>query len=106
VADGARDFLYVLRPARPAMLAEGPTPEESEAVAAHAAYLAGLARAGVATLYGRTDTRDERTFGLVVFRAASQPAAEAIVREDPAVARGVMTAELYPYRLAYVRGGP
>jgi uncharacterized protein YciI len=105
-AAAGRDFLYVLRPARPAMLTEGLTDREREAVADHLTYLRRLAADGVMTLFGRTDTTDERTFGLVVFRAPSEEAACRLMGDDPAVARGVMTAELFPYRVAYVRGDP
>jgi len=48
-------------PTRPAMLTEGPTPEEREAVAAHLAYLERLAAAGVVLLFGRTQTTDSST---------------------------------------------
>ena len=51
-------------------------------------------------LAGRTNTRDESTFGIVIFKAESDEAAQAFVDEDPAVKAGVMTAMLFPFRLA------
>ena len=102
MGDGARYFVYVLRPARPAMLAEGLTTAERETVGAHLTYLQRLAAEKVVILFGRTDTSDERTFGLVIFRAGSEAEARGVMEGDPAVARGVMTAEVFPYRLLHV----
>ena len=94
------EYIYVLRPARLAMLTEGPTVEESATVADHFAYLEDLTERGVMVLVGRTQTADEETFGIAIFRADSDEAARAIMAADPAVARGVMAATLYPFRIA------
>lgn len=99
------DYLYVVRPTRPAMLTEGPTATEAAAVTRHLQHLRELARQGIVVLAGRTQTTDPGTFGLVVFRAGGEAAARAVVESDPAVAAGVMRAELYPYRIAVV-GSP
>jgi uncharacterized protein YciI len=96
----SQQFLYLLRPTRVAMLAEGPTAREAEVVAQHFAYLQRLVAEGVAFMAGRTLLADERTFGIVVFTADSEPQAREIVSSDPAVREGVMTAELFPYRVA------
>lgn len=96
-------YLYRIRPARPAMLTEGPTPEEEAIVGAHFTYLRGLTERGVVILAGRTLNSDERSFGIVVFNAEDDDAAGQIVRDDPAVRGGVMTAELFPYRVALIR---
>jgi uncharacterized protein YciI len=45
----------------------------------------------------------DQTFGLVIFEAASEEAAQAFMRADPAVAAGVMTASLHPYSIALQR---
>ena len=94
------EFLYRLLPARPAMLTEGPTPEERAAVAAHFAYLQELTAAGVVMLFGRTQTTGPETFGIVIFRAESADAAYRIMASDPAVQTGVMRAEVFPFRVA------
>jgi uncharacterized protein YciI len=49
---------------------------------------------------GRTTTEDAQAFGLVVFQAESQAAAEQLMNDDPAVRDGVMSAELFPFRVA------
>ncbi len=98
--DPTSEFLYRLTPTRPAMLAEGLTPEERTAVSAHVTYLERLAAAGVVLLFGRTQTTDPGTFGIVIFRAASLAEAERLTADDPAVRAGVMRAELFPFRVA------
>ena len=42
----------------------------------------------------------ERTFGIVVFVASSNQEAIELMQNDPAVSRGIMVAELFPYRVA------
>lgn len=100
-----REFLYVIRPTRLAMLTDGPTPEEARIVSDHFEYLKRLAADGVVQLAGRTLREDDSAFGLVVFRAESEAAARAVMEGDPAVREGVMRAELHPYRIAVV-GSP
>jgi uncharacterized protein YciI len=96
----SKQFLYVIRPARPAMLVDGPDAREAAVVDEHFAYLERLVAEGVVLMAGRTLETGERTFGLVVLQAGSEDEARARMRDDPAVAQGVMQAELYPYRVA------
>jgi uncharacterized protein YciI len=96
------EFLYTIQPTRIEMLAEGPTPEEERIVDAHYNYLKELTEKKVVILAGRTLITDARSFGIVVFRADSEEAARNIVADDPAVKGGVMRAELFPYRVAFL----
>jgi uncharacterized protein YciI len=96
-------FLYVLRPTRLEMLTDGGTPDEERIVGEHFAHLQHLTEQGVAILLGRTLNNDERTMGIVIFNADDDAAAHAIMESDPAVVNGVMTAELFPYRVALIR---
>jgi len=82
------------------MVTEGPTEREAASVAAHFTYLKELTRQGVMRLVGRTQNNDERTIGIAVFRAADEAEALAIMQGDPAVRDGVMSAELFPFRIA------
>jgi uncharacterized protein YciI len=93
-------YLYKIQPTRLEMLTQGPTPEEATIVAQHFAYLKDLAEQGVVVLAGRTLNTDESTFGIVIFNANSEESARDIMNSDPAVKKGVMRAELYPYRIA------
>jgi uncharacterized protein YciI len=96
-------FLYFLKPTRLGMVADGPTPEEAETVSRHFAYLKDLTEKGVMILVGRTQNSDESTFGIAIFEAEDEIAARTIMENDPAVAGGVMSAALYPYKVALMR---
>ena len=98
----AQQYLYQIRPTRIAILTEGPTPREADLVAQHFAYLENLLRLGVVILAGRTLTKDDETFGTVIFKAQNEQEALTIMRNDPAVEHGVMTARLYPYQVFLV----
>jgi uncharacterized protein YciI len=98
-----KQFLYHLKPARLGMVTEGPTPEEAETVSRHFAYLTELTEQGVMILVGRTQNNDESTFGIAIFEAENEAAAQRIMENDPAVSGGVMTATLYPYKIALMR---
>ena len=93
-------FLYRLHPVRPEMLSGEMTEREESIIDRHFNYLKKLVAAGVVFMAGRTLTNDERTFGLVIFAAASESEARAVMLEDPAVKDGVMKAELFPYKVA------
>jgi uncharacterized protein YciI len=100
MSDTAAEYLYRLTPTRPAMLGEGLTAQERAAVAEHVAYLERLAETGVVLLFGRTQTTDPGTFGIVILRAASPAEAERRMADDPAVRAGVMRGDLFPFRIA------
>jgi uncharacterized protein YciI len=93
-------YIYRIQPTRPEMLSEGLTEEESEATSDHYAYLKSLLEEGVLVLAGRTLNTDVSAFGIVILNANSEEEARQIVLNDPAVVRGVMNAELFPYRVA------
>jgi uncharacterized protein len=99
-----QQWLYILKPTRLGMVTEGPTPEEAETVSRHFAHLSDLTDKGVMILVGRTQNADENTIGLAIFEAEDESAARTIMANDPAVVGGVMTATLYPYRVALLRG--
>ena len=94
------DYVYTIQPTRVEMLSGGPTPEEERIVGAHYRYLKTLTDQGIVILAGRTLNTDASSFGIVIFRADSEEAAQEIVANDPAVKGGVMRAELFPYRVA------
>ena len=95
-----RQFLYLLRPRRLEMLTQGPTPAESRIVQDHVDYLEKLSGQSVVLLAGRTQTADEETFGLVILEATCEETAREIMNNDPAVCQGVVTAKLFPYKIA------
>lgn len=93
-------WLIRLTPARPAMLTDGPTPDEARTIARHFDYFKAACDRGTVLLFGRTANNDPDTVGLCIFRAADEPAARAFLAADPCIAAGVMLARLDPYRLA------
>jgi uncharacterized protein YciI len=97
-------FIYRIVPTRPEMLLSGPTVGEMAAITAHLEHLEAEAAKGVVLVAGRTMETAEKTFGIVIFAAESAEAAREFTIRDPAIARGVMQYELYPYRVA-VRSG-
>lgn len=100
MSQSAQQFIYTLRLQRPAILAEGPTDAEAAVLQQHAGYLANLARQGDVLLAGRTQVSTPETFGIVILNTSDQTAAEAMMRNDPAVKHSVMQAELFPYQIA------
>ena len=98
-----KQFLYFLKPTRLEMVSGEPTPEEAETVSRHFAYLKDLTDRGVMILVGRTQNSDESTFGIAIFEAEDESVARTIIENDPAVAGGVMSATLYPYKIALMR---
>ncbi len=96
-------WLYHLVPARLGMVTGEATAEEIETVSRHFAYLKDLTEKGVMILMGRTQNNDESTFGIAIFEAEDESAAQRIMEQDPAVMGGVMRAKLYPYKIALMR---
>jgi uncharacterized protein YciI len=96
-------WIYVLKPVRLGMLTDS-TAEEDGIVTEHFLRLKKLAEEGVALFVGRTTEEDERSFGIVVLEAPDEAAARALMEADPAVERGIMTANLHPFRVALSGG--
>lgn len=46
---------------------------------------------------------EEKTFGIVILEVESEDEAQSIMKNDPTVAEGIMTAELLPYKVALIR---
>ncbi|UUX33377.1 YciI family protein [Fundicoccus culcitae] len=93
-------FIYVLK-LIPALLNEGNWTElEEQIVGRHFSRLEALLAEGKLVLAGKTQGLDEKSFGIVILEVEDEASAVAIMQSDPAVAEGIMTAELFPYRVA------
>lgn len=79
------------------------TAGEEAIVERHFIKLQELLKEGKLILAGKTDGLDEKTFGIVIFEADSEDEAIHIMNDDPAVAEGIMKAELFPYRVALMK---
>jgi uncharacterized protein YciI len=82
------------------MVTHGPTDEEASILSEHFNYLTSLTKQGVVLVFGRTQNNDTSTFGITIFRAESDDSARSIMSNDPAVKKGLMLAELFPYKVA------
>lgn len=100
-------FIYFLKLV-PRLLDEGSwTAADEEVVDRHFVRLQKLTAEGKVILAGRTT--DANPTGIVILEVDSEDEARALMESDPTVAEGIMTAELFPYRVALLRdasGGP
>jgi uncharacterized protein len=93
------EYIYTLKLKRPALLTEGPTPEEAQIIDAHWSHLVDLNQKGIVLFCGRTTTLDESTFGIVVFKSESWEKAGEIMQGDPVISQGVMHGEVFPFQV-------
>lgn len=95
-----QQYVYVLK-LRPDLLDEKNwTTHEEHLVDVHFQRLQSDSANGKVILAGRTINSDPTQFGVVIFEAASDDGARDYMITDPAVAAGVMCAELFPFRVA------
>ena len=98
-------FLIRLQPVPRLVKAENWTDKENRIVADHFRRLQQLLADGTLILAGRTLNEDETMFGIVIVEAGSEEEARRLMNDDPAVKGGIMTASLFPYRVALIREG-
>ena len=96
------EFIYRLQLNRPGILTAGPTTEEAVVLEDHGRYLAELTQQGTVILAGRTQDTSPETFGIVILQANTEADALAIMQQDPAVKHRVMTAQLWPFKTAFM----
>jgi uncharacterized protein YciI len=82
------------------------TAEDKAAVDRHLANFKAAVQSGQLILTGRTREPGDKTFGIAIFEATDEAAARKFMEADPAVAGGVMTAELHPFAVALQRKNP
>lgn len=101
-----KQFIYVLRLV-PRLHADANWTKEDEAVIGrHLASFKEAIKRGQLILAGRTLEPGDKTFGIAIFEAKDEAAARAFMESDPAVAAGLMTAELHPFAVALQRKNP
>jgi uncharacterized protein len=97
-----KHFLILLKPAR-AGFAEAPTVAEQKLMGEHFAYHQKLMAEGKVVVGGPSINGD-KTFGIIVIEAASEPEARMLMAGDPSIKGGVMKGELLPFTLSLLRG--
>lgn len=98
-----KQFIYVLRLIPSLLNQENWTEREEKIVDKHFKRLQKLLEEDKLVLAGKTAGIDEKTFGIVILEVESGEEAKAIMEDDPCIAEGIMTAELYPYKVALIR---
>src|SRR6267143_4664614 len=105
-ADKAKQFMYVLRLV-PRLHADSAwTKEDNAVLERHFVRFQDAAKSGQLILAGRTSEPGDKTFGIAILEAPDEDAARKFIQEDPAVAGGLMTAELHPFAVALQRKNP
>ncbi len=98
-----KQFIYVLRLV-PRLYADSAwTKDDNAALQRHFARFQDATKSGQLILAGRTSEPGDKTFGIAIFEAADEDAAKKFMQEDPALAGGLMTAELHPFAVALQR---
>jgi uncharacterized protein YciI len=86
-------FMYTLYPTRLEMFTSGPTDAERASAAEHWIYSQRLLGQGAIVFAGRAIEPP-----IVVIRADSRDAAQAMMDADPAVRSGIFRARLFPFQ--------
>jgi uncharacterized protein YciI len=73
------------------------TKEDKDVVDRHFTRLKEAAKSGDLLLAGRTQEPGDKTFGIVIFSASDEAAAQKFMETDPTVVAKLMTAELHPF---------
>lgn len=96
-------FLYQLKLIPSLLIEDNWTERENDIVARHFEALKKAELEGTVILAGRTLNMDSDGFGIVIFEVDSEEKAHLFMETDPAVKEGIMTATLFPYRVALIR---
>ena len=95
-----KQFIYILK-LIPELLDENNwTEKENKIVQNHFENLQRLLKEGTLILAGKTDNMDETTFGIVILQTSTEKEARQLMLNDPTVKEGIITSELFPYRVA------
>ena len=101
-----KQFIYVLHLAPRLYDDKAWTAEDKAAVDRHSVRSREATKSGQIILAGRTREPGDKTFGIVIFEASDEAAAQKFMETDPAVMAGVMTAELHPFSVVLQRKSP
>ncbi|RPI19054.1 MAG: hypothetical protein EHM58_03305 [Ignavibacteriae bacterium] len=94
------EFAYIIKPKKENFNETG-TEEEFAIMSEHFQYLKELLKNNILILAG---PELNAKFGFSVIETSSEEEAKKIMENDPSVKKGIMNAELYPYRVSLLRG--
>ncbi len=106
IAEKPKQFIYVLHLVPRLHSDSNWTKEDNTVLERHLSRFKEAIKSGQLILAGRTQEPGDRTFGIAIFEAADEAAARAFTEADPAVASGLMTAELHPFNVVLQRKNP
>jgi uncharacterized protein YciI len=101
-----KQFIYVLHLVPRLHADTSWTNEDKKVLQRHFVRFQEAIKAGKLILAGRTSESGDKTFGIAIFEAKDEAAARKFMEEDPAVAGGLMTAELHPFSVALEHRNP
>ncbi len=101
-----KQFIYVLRLVPRLYSDSNWTKEDKTVLERHFARFQEAAKSGQLILAGRTSEPGDKTFGVAIFEASDEVVARKFMQADPAIAGGLMTAELHPFAVALERKNP
>ncbi|MGI8313463.1 YciI family protein [Halobacillus mangrovi] len=94
------EYLYRLTLIKRLLKEENWTEDDEKVVSEHFHHLKSWTEAGKVVMAGRTTNEDVSQFGIVIFHADNAQQAERLMGEEPAVKKGIMKGELFPFRIA------
>ncbi len=94
-----KQFVYIIKPHKENFV-ETATEEENRIMGIHFLHLQNLLEKGILIMAGPETTGK---FGLCIIETDTEDEARHIMESDPAVVNGIVTAELYPYRVSLLR---
>ena len=97
-----KEFIYVLKLREDLLDDSNWTEIENKIVEEHFQRLKIDCETGKVILAGRTLTNTPEGFGIVIFKEDSIKNAEMYMKNDPAIQKKIMTASLFPYRVALI----
>src|SRR5689334_6818700 len=101
-----KQFIYVLHLVPRLYENKNWTKEDNAVLERHFTRFQQAIKSGQLILAGRTKETGDKTFGIAIFQAPDEATARKFMEEDPAIAGGLMTAELHPFAVALERKNP
>jgi uncharacterized protein len=94
------EFVYIIKSKKENFIETG-TAEDFAIMSEHFLYLKELLKKNILIMAG---PELNAKFGLAVIETKNEDTAREIMNNDPSVKKGIMDAELYPYRVSLLRG--
>ena len=94
-------FLYKWEAACAGVLSQDASFAAPAVLKEHFEYIKRLHDVGDVVLFGLTVNADPSALGFCVFRANSKEAAQAVMKNDPFITKGVARGTLFPFHIAF-----